>query len=666
MDLFVGLDDVDWSSLTHAYGPAVEVPELVRGLVSGDPAVRESALDDMYGAVHHQGSVFDSTIAAIPFLLEVAGRPGLPGRAGVVEYLASIGDPEEAYDEWGRRAVDAVADAFGLLAPLLEDPEPAVRKAACEVYAVCRADAGWIADALGERQSLETDTDVQTAIVAALGRLGARLPVPALVERLSDAAARHPDPSVRLTALVQLAEFAPDALPDDVPTVALAEFTRFYAAGTPTTEPAGFTTPTLIGELRVRAEEEASGRRAPGASRLLADLSGRLGDRVEDRTRLLVPLLESADWEPRLDAVRVARYLVEAWRGDHREVVRLIGEQLLAPEPRLPPAAASALKDLGPVAAPAADSLARSIETAPPEAPHTREEGPPAWITTWESGSSSTGPTVRALAALGDPRALVPVRWALERREPPDDIGHVVRSLGPLAVGLLPLVRARLRRDSCRGGLLLALGELGEAAAPAVPDIVRYLPESGSLNALRALGAHATRAARPLRRLLDHDRDWIAIAAAAALWRVEGDADRVLPTLLSRLDHPSALELIAELGPAAAPHLPALRTLLDRLDPNGWYVVHVAEALWRAAGDAEAALPLLTAAWHNHVHIRVRVARCLAEMGHAAAPAAPLLREELARPRRHTTAFGRWGSDRVLADEELLRLCRDVLAGLAS
>ncbi|PSL51892.1 hypothetical protein B0I31_11788 [Saccharothrix carnea] len=660
MDLFAGLDDVDWSALTHAYGPAVEVPELVRGLVADDPAVRESALDGMYGAVHHQGSVFDSTVAAIPFLLEVAGRPGLPGRAGVVGYLASVGDPEEAYDEWGRRAVDAVADAFGLLAPLLDDPEPAVRKAVCEVFAVCRADAGWIADALGERLSRETDTDVQTAIVAALGRLGARLPGPVLAERLSDVAARHPDPSVRLTALVQLAEFAPDALPDDVPTVALAEFTRLYAGGTSAAEPAGFTTPTLIGKLRVHAEEEAAGRRAPGAYRLLADLSGQLGDRVEDRTRLLAGLLESADWEPRLDAVRAASYLVEVWRGDHREVVRLIGEQLLAPEPRLPPAAASALKGLGPVAAPAADPLARSIETAPPEAPHTREEGPPAWITTWATGSSSTGPTVRALAALGDPRALVPVRWALERREPPEDIGHVVRSLGPLAIGLLPLVRARLGRDSCRGGLLLALGELGEAAP--VSDIVRYLPESGALHALRALGAHAARAARPLRRLLDHDHHWVAIAAAAALWRVEGDADRVLPTLLSRLDQPAALELIAELGPAAGPHLPVLRALLDRPDPNGWHAVHVAEALWRVEGDAEAALPLLTAAWHKNVHVRVTVARCLAEMGRAAAPAAPLLREELARRRRHTSTGSGWSSDQVVADEELLRLCRDVLA----
>ncbi|MCE6998668.1 HEAT repeat domain-containing protein [Saccharothrix sp. S26] len=673
MDLFPGLDDVDWHAVAHAYGPADDVPGLLRGLVSDDPAVRESALDGMYGAVHHQGDVYDSTVAALPFLLGLLDHAGLPGRAGVVGFLASVGEADGEPGSWQGRAVEAVRAAFPLFLTLLDDPEPAVRKAACEALAVCRADAAQAADALGERMRVETDADVRSAVVAALGTIGAHgwLTGQAAVDlarRLATAAVEHADPAVRLGALAELAASAPDVLPDDVPAFALDAFARLYATGTPTAEPAGFSTPTLLGRLREQAEEEAAGRRASEAFPLLARLSRALGDRVEDRTRLLVPLLESPDWEQRLDAVRVATALVEHWRGDHRELVRLVADQLLAPEPRLPPAAATALRHLGPVAAPAADQLARGVEAAPRES---GPDGPPAWITVWPAGGSSVGPALRTLAELGDPRALPPLRWALERPEPPSDIGHAVRALGPSAADLVPVIRARLRdlptaegHDPVRGGLLLALGAVGEAAVPAVGDVVRHLPEYTALGALGALGAHAVEAIGALHALLDDAEPRLAAEVAGALWRVEGDPDRVLPTLSRHLDHVKAVEVMSELGPAAAAHLPALRSRLSPPDPTGWLDLFVARASWRAAGDAEAAVELLSAAWRKNVHVRLPVARCLAELGRAAEPIAPLLREELGRPRRHGSADDGWSSGTVTADEELVRLCRDVLAAL--
>ncbi|WP_447009225.1 hypothetical protein [Saccharothrix hoggarensis] len=121
---------------------------------------------------------------------------------------------------------------------------------------------------------------------------------------------------------------------------------------------------------------------------------------------------------------------------------------------------------------------------------------------------------------------------------------------------------------------------------------------------------------------------------------------------------------MAELGGAAAAHVPRLRALLDRPDDHGWVRLHVPEALWHATGDADAALPLLTAVWPVNPHLRVPAVRCLAVMGPAAAPAVPLPRDELARTRRHTLRETGWSSDQVRADEELVRLCRDVLAAI--
>ncbi|MFK0018946.1 hypothetical protein [Streptomyces sp. NPDC090798] len=54
--MFTGIEDVDWASMGHAYtDSATDVPELLWGLASDDPARRDIALDGMYGAVHHQG-----------------------------------------------------------------------------------------------------------------------------------------------------------------------------------------------------------------------------------------------------------------------------------------------------------------------------------------------------------------------------------------------------------------------------------------------------------------------------------------------------------------------------------------------------------------------------------------------------------------------------------
>ena len=67
-DILTGLDDLPWAQMEHAYGPAHEVPAILRNLIDPDPATREYALDAMYGGVHHQGDVYDSTLASIPFL----------------------------------------------------------------------------------------------------------------------------------------------------------------------------------------------------------------------------------------------------------------------------------------------------------------------------------------------------------------------------------------------------------------------------------------------------------------------------------------------------------------------------------------------------------------------------------------------------------------------
>lgn len=645
MGVFTGLDDIDWSALQHAYGPADEVPGLLRGLASDRPEVREQALDGLYGAVLHQGSVYDSTVAAVPFLLRLASAD-LPGRAAALEFLAAV-----AQSCAEREEADAVVAAGPVFLQALDHPDPAVRTAACTGVLACRPEGA--ARALSARLAVEPDVDVRIALVGALRGLSE-------VDALGAVVRGDDSPAVRLTALAGVADLDPDRLPDDVVAVAGELVRRVYAEGTSAPEPAGFSTDTLVGRIREHEEAAARGRRAARAMPLLADLSRALGDRVADRGRLLRPLLTADDWEVRLDAVRVAGQVVSGWRGDHSELVRLIGDQLLAPEPRLPQAAADALRHLDLVAAPAADALAGSVERSPRTAPPDTLS----WVVEWPAGGSSVGTPLAALAALGDPRALPALTWALERPVPPADIGFALRGLGAGAASLVPLIRRRLAdlpvpagHDWPRSSLFAALGAMGGHAEPAVPDLVAHLPDA--LSALTALGPHATAAVPALRGLLDDPEH--EVGAAFALWRVTGDADRVLPVFLRHVENAKALEALAEVArPETAP---ALRPPLDH--ENGWVRLGAAVALWRATGDVAGALPVLREVWGENPHTRAEIARAVARMGTAASSLAPLLRDELARPARLGSSMGGvWSSDGVRADEELQRECRAALAVL--
>jgi hypothetical protein len=57
-DMLRGLDAVDWGSLSHAFGPAENVPELLGKLISEDADTRWEAYDELTNTVWHQGTVY--------------------------------------------------------------------------------------------------------------------------------------------------------------------------------------------------------------------------------------------------------------------------------------------------------------------------------------------------------------------------------------------------------------------------------------------------------------------------------------------------------------------------------------------------------------------------------------------------------------------------------
>ncbi|MFF9652312.1 HEAT repeat domain-containing protein [Streptomyces sp. NPDC014622] len=84
------LDAPDWANLAHAYGRATDVPDQIRALRSPDRTVREKALGELYANVFHQGTRYEASAAAVPFLLELLADPSTPMRPALLGLLTGL------------------------------------------------------------------------------------------------------------------------------------------------------------------------------------------------------------------------------------------------------------------------------------------------------------------------------------------------------------------------------------------------------------------------------------------------------------------------------------------------------------------------------------------------------------------------------------------------
>ncbi|MFF3302018.1 hypothetical protein [Streptomyces sp. NPDC002908] len=233
------VDTIDWSSMSHAYGAAVDVPVWLRGMASTDGEVRRKALDDYYGAAHHQGDVYPCTVASLPFLFALADDPTAGDRASVVGLLLSIGRESVGCDDGGIRfAPDGtistactdgavmMRDRSAAFVAYAADADPPVRRAAIPGLGLFLDDADRAVDAVRSRLPAEPGTVERLLVIETMAGLALRLPAArtaatAWLRDLADDSSADPD--IRLAALVHHARCVPDAVGEDtVPTAPAA------------------------------------------------------------------------------------------------------------------------------------------------------------------------------------------------------------------------------------------------------------------------------------------------------------------------------------------------------------------------------------------------------------------------------------------------------------
>lgn len=85
-----GLEEIPWKDKEHAYGSAKDVPELLLELASRDKTRGEKAIYTFYGNIWHQGTVYEATSFAVPFLQRILADEQNPLRAETLILLSSL------------------------------------------------------------------------------------------------------------------------------------------------------------------------------------------------------------------------------------------------------------------------------------------------------------------------------------------------------------------------------------------------------------------------------------------------------------------------------------------------------------------------------------------------------------------------------------------------
>jgi hypothetical protein len=78
---------VDWAGLEHAYGPAHEVPALLFAVTLATGPVRGDAWWELWGNVHHQGTVYSATPPTVAFIANIAADPSHADRVNALAFL---------------------------------------------------------------------------------------------------------------------------------------------------------------------------------------------------------------------------------------------------------------------------------------------------------------------------------------------------------------------------------------------------------------------------------------------------------------------------------------------------------------------------------------------------------------------------------------------------
>ncbi|MDG9715446.1 HEAT repeat domain-containing protein [Streptomyces sp. DH24] len=592
-----GLDSHPWSTFSHAYGSAEDLPDVLRALAGADAEAAREALSELYGSVLHQGTVYSASAEAVPFLAAIA----VAGHR-TEDVLTLLGGMAESEDEHGvapGAVRAAVAGQLPLLLPLLGAAAPRVRQAAAWAVSHTRVTAAL--PALRGRWEEEADPLVRAEVLTGMSRLDPALGAATAATVLDPAAPAE----LRLAAVLACLDAA-------VP------WTGTHRAAMLSLLPAD---PLVADRLDLDRNEPLAA--------VVDLLLGR--DRDADR-EAAVDLLDTALRDGRAEVRAEALWAADRACMLSRSAPRRLVPALVAAaaDDEAVVAVASLLGRLGTAAAPAAPVLVPLAGRNPGEDDDLADRVLAALVRV----APDEGAPLLARGLGRRPRALD----AAAGFPSPADAAF------PYDDELLHAVRQRLARPEALSGnepwqLTNLLAGWGVRAAPALPQLYAALPRFPG-QAARAIASVAgecapderARAATALRSAAESG----SLPAAKGLYDLTGEPGLLLDLLERDLRQgsralPEAARTAGALGPRASTLVPVLRAALSGADSDATTPVldadtALAEALWRVTGDAATVVGILDSVFARAAQSLwsqwsvVRAARVAALLGAAGRP----------------------------------------------
>ncbi len=192
------LDTVNWSLLEHAYGPADDVPDLIRALTSPLYETRRRTFRTLYSNIYHQGTVYEATAFTVPFFLELLQEQDVQCKAEILVLLAHLArgysyieqhqdleftftkeersSPEFAErlrkeQTWVKNAHEAVGKGFSLYLDLLRHADAMIRMSAAYILSCFQEYAARSWPALLSSLRSESDPSAKAGILLSLSAL---------------------------------------------------------------------------------------------------------------------------------------------------------------------------------------------------------------------------------------------------------------------------------------------------------------------------------------------------------------------------------------------------------------------------------------------------------------------------------------------------------------
>jgi hypothetical protein len=197
------LDAVPWDQISDAYGSASDVPTLIRALAASDPAQRNTAFGQLFTNIWHQGTVYEASIYALPFLIDLLRNKLVPepDRDSLAMLIAciiaghgywevhqsitltnpftkrSVPKPKDLKEKLAKEQQTVAevrrrgAEAIELLLPYLQNSHADIRATVAESFGYYPARNDVLVPTLQSALEAEKDEDVRATIKSSLERL---------------------------------------------------------------------------------------------------------------------------------------------------------------------------------------------------------------------------------------------------------------------------------------------------------------------------------------------------------------------------------------------------------------------------------------------------------------------------------------------------------------